>query len=126
MERAPELAGVAAELFVTMGGGSAAAVERYYSLAEGGVFVGTADAEYWTDSAQHNADVRPFFDGTHGASRWEEEGTEARQEGTVGWTFSRVRVHLGDAAPIPARVTLVWHREPDGWRIVHSHASTGD
>lgn len=110
-----------------MGSGSADAVEAFYSLADQAVFVGTDDAEFWTDSARHNADVRPFFDGSHGTSRWEEELTEARAEGSVGWTYSRLLVHLaGLDEPISARVTLVWHIEDGRWQVIHSHASTGN
>lgn len=126
MEPSAELEAVVTDLFAAMGSGSAAAVEAFYSLDPLGVFVGTDAAEFWTDSAQHNADVRPFFDGRQGPSRWEPKRTEARREGSVGWTFSLVDVHLPDLDPIPARVTLVWHRESDRWQIVHSHASTGN
>ena len=126
MERAPELEDELRKLLAAMGSGSADAVEAHYSLADGGIFVGTDAVELWLDSAQHNADVRPFFDGEHGASRWEPEQVEARREGTVGWTFCRVAVHLPDTEPIPARVTLVWHQEDGRWQVVHSHASTGN
>jgi ketosteroid isomerase-like protein len=127
MERAPELEQVVADLFDAMSSGSADAVEAFYSLDPLGVFVGTDDAEHWTDSAQHNADVRPFFDGEHGASTWEHQATEARQEGSTGWTYSRVLVHVdGLDEPIAARVTLVWHDEGGRWQVVHSHASTGN
>lgn len=126
MERSPELAQVAADLFAAMGSGSADAVEAYYSLADEGVFVGTDDAEFWTDSARHNADVRPFFDGVAGPSHWEVAFTEARCAGDTGWTYSRVMVHLPDLDPIPARVTLVWQWEDGRWQVIHSHASTGN
>lgn len=126
MERSSELEAVAEDLLAAMSSGSAQAVEAFYSLDPLGVFVGTDASEFWTDSARHNADVRPFFDGAHGPSRWELKRTEARQEGSVGWTFSFVEVRLPDLDPIPARVTLVWHREGDRWQVVHSHASTGN
>ncbi len=91
------------------------------------MFVGTDEAEYWTDSAQHNADVRPFFEaGDDGAARWEAgDDVRAVREGTVGWTFDRPTLTLPDGTVMHPRVTLVWHLEGDHWKVVHSHASFG-
>jgi ketosteroid isomerase-like protein len=108
-----------------MSGGKADAVEAFYSLADGSVFMGTDRAEFWTDSAQHNADVRHFFDGSEGVLRWEAGEAIALTEGSAGWTVDRPTLRLPDGSSVELRLTLVWHRENGDWRVVHSHASIG-
>jgi hypothetical protein len=110
-------------LYEAMSSGSAERVESFYSLKEGSVFVGTSAGEFWTDSARHNAEVRHFFDGSQGLLHWTAGEGLAMSEGTVGWTIDRPSILFPDGSRFQARVTLVWHREPDGWKIVHSHAS---
>jgi ketosteroid isomerase-like protein len=108
-----------------MAGGNAGRVEALYSLAEGSVFIGTSASEFWTDSAQHNADVRPYFDGSDGRLRIEAGEAIVVVEGTTGWTIDRPAFVLPDGSRIEARLTLIWHQEDGAWKVVHSHASVG-
>jgi hypothetical protein len=108
-----------------MSSGDADAVEAFYSMADGVAFVGTGDAEFWTDSAKHNADVRHFFDGSEGVLRWRATDPIAMREGSAGWTFDRTMLELPDGSNLRARVTLVWRLEGERWLVVHSHASVG-
>ena len=44
--------------------------------------------------------------------------------GPVAVSAFNVRVRSADGAPLRrTRGTLVWHRRPEGWRIVHEHFS---
>jgi hypothetical protein len=124
MEPSDELRRTLLDLYAAMSSGSAEAVEAFYSLASGSTFMGTDAAEFWTDSAKHNADVRPFFDGSYGPTSWTAGEALAHVEGTVGWTVDRPSLRFGDEV-YALRVTLVWHREGDAWRVVQSHASVG-
>jgi hypothetical protein len=49
----------------------------------------------------------------------------AYQHGDVAWVSDRPAFHLSDGRTLPFRFTLVWLREPEGWRIVQAHASFG-
>ena len=40
---------------------------------------------------------------------------------TVGYEKGRVRLDGRALAPLRIRVTHVYRRDPDGWRIVHRH-----
>jgi hypothetical protein len=53
------------DLYRAMSSGDADRVESFYSLREGACFIGTDSAEFWTDSARHNADVRPYVVHSH-------------------------------------------------------------
>jgi ketosteroid isomerase-like protein len=112
-------------LYEAMSSGNADRVEAFYSLQPGSVFVGTDEAEFWTDSAKHNADVRHFFDGSNGVFKWLPGNAAVMVEGQTGWTIDRVTLVVPDDGEYHPRVTLVWHREDGVWKVVHSHASFG-
>jgi ketosteroid isomerase-like protein len=120
-----ELAGLVIELYRAMSSGDADRVEAFYSRDPLGVFVGTDEAEFWTDPVRHDEDVRPFFDGSMGPITWKAGGVSARSDGDLGWTIDRPTLTTPDGSELRPRVTLVWRREADGWRVVHSHASFG-
>jgi hypothetical protein len=125
MQPDPELRATLLALYAAMSSGNAPSVEAFYSLASGSVFIGTDASEFWTDSARHNADVRPFFDGSLGTLRWPAGDALAYSEGNVGWTIDRPAIALPDGSTRLLRVTLVWHLEDGAWRVVQSHASAG-
>ncbi|MGE0059773.1 MAG: nuclear transport factor 2 family protein [Dehalococcoidia bacterium] len=124
MEPSAELRQTLVDLYAAMSSGSAEAVEAFYSLQAGSIFMGTDEAEFWTDSAKHNHDVRPFFDGSYGPTIWLAGDAHAFVEGDVGWTVDRPTLLFGGET-YRLRVSLVWHREVGAWRVVHSHASIG-
>jgi hypothetical protein len=80
MRDSPELRDTLLRLYDAMSSGDAGAVESFYSLDELAVFVSTDAAEFWADSARHNADVRPYFDGSRGTNRWVAEAPGARTQ----------------------------------------------
>lgn len=49
----------------------------------------------------------------------------AYQHGDVAWVSDRPACHLPDGKSFPFRLTAVWVREPEGWRIVQVHMSLG-
>lgn len=124
MEPSRELQQRLFDLYAAMSSGDADAVEAFYTLEAGAIFVGTDDTEFWLDSMQHNVEVRPFFDGTFGEVTWRPGEAYALVEGSVGWTVDQpILVFAGREYPM--RSTMVWHREGDRWLVVHSHASVG-
>jgi class 3 adenylate cyclase len=46
-------------------------------------------------------------------------------EGSVGWVSDNPVFTAPDGSAIPGRITVVFHREPDGWKVVQMHASIG-
>ncbi len=49
----------------------------------------------------------------------------AYRYGDVAWVSDRPTFHLPDGREVPFRLTVVWLREPQGWRIVQAHTSFG-
>ena len=126
MRPSPELAEKLLDLYAAMSSGNADSVEALYSLDAGSVFIGTSADEFWTDSRQHNTDVRSFFDGSYGRLQVTASSHPiAVVEGTAGWTIDRPTLRLFDGSTLVTRLTLIWHRDGSEWRIVHSHISVG-
>lgn len=123
LTESPELADRMRAVYAAMQAGDAAAVEALYSLAGGSIFIGSDELEYWTDSAQHNADVRPYWQ--PGSVNITPAEIAASVIGDVGFSVDRPTITAGGRT-FRLRISLVWHREEDGiWRVVHSHASVG-
>lgn len=49
----------------------------------------------------------------------------AYEHGDVALVSDRPTFHLPDGRTLPFRLTAVWLREPEGWRIVQVHFSMG-
>ena len=49
----------------------------------------------------------------------------AYQQDNVAWLSDRPTFELADGSTVPCRLTAVWLREPEGWRIVQFHSSGG-
>lgn len=47
----------------------------------------------------------------------------AYQHGDVAWVSDRPTFHLPNGKTLPFRLTAVWQREPEGWRIIQVHIS---
>jgi adenylate cyclase len=118
-----ELAGLARALYAAMGSGQPSEVEAFYSLSPHAVFLGSERSEFWTDSAQHNRDVRPFWD--HPGNLVTPGDLLAFTCGEVGWIVDRPTFQLASGEQFDTRLTVVLHREDGAWRIVHTHSSVG-
>ena len=55
--------------------------------------------------------------------RLEGDDPRCHEEGTVGWGADRPSIVLPDGARIPVRVTTVFRREGDAWKLVTAHFS---
>lgn len=49
----------------------------------------------------------------------------AYEQDNVAWVSDRPTFHMADGTTIPFRLTVVWLRDPKGWRIVQFHSSVG-
>jgi hypothetical protein len=49
----------------------------------------------------------------------------AYEEGSMGWLIDEPSFVFGDMAPVVTRLTAVFHREDEAWKMVHMHVSVG-
>lgn len=43
----------------------------------------------------------------------------------MGWVIDEPRFVFGEMPPVVTRLTAVFHREDDAWKMVHMHVSVG-
>jgi len=104
--------------------GDTAFFERHFSKKDGVLAIGTDAEEWWTGYADI---VRVFK-----AQLQEVQGFQiladsplAYRDGSIGWVAGRPMLRLPDGREVPLRLTAVFQEEPDGWKIVQWHFSTG-
>lgn len=94
-------------------------VRIYDSMSReaGTLLIGAAPGQWSTDpdavaaSARAEAESRP-------SSTFSINRMSAHQEGTVGWAAVDGTWTFEGMAPVPARLTLVFHKEGTGWKAV--------
>lgn len=85
------------------------------------LWIGTDPEEWWEDA-------KAVF------KAWQEQGggvvvkggdAKVFQQGDVAWVADRPICQLPDGRRFSFRITVVFSREPAGWRIAHVHSSYG-
>ena len=123
MTQPSELADVVQRLYEAFATGDVDAIERMTSDDEGTVAIGTDPDEWSEDGSEIKAQLREQFAG--GQMRAKPGNPRIDQAGDVGWFADRPAFVTADGHDIPFRVTGVWRREGDEWKLIQSHASTG-
>ena len=98
--------------------------ERYFSKKEGVLAIGTDPTEWW---AGYDTIIRVF------KAQLKETGgfqiladtPQAYRDGSIGWVAGRPTLKLPDGTEMQVRLTAVFRKEQDDWKIVQWHVSTG-
>jgi hypothetical protein len=122
MHPSTELRDLTIQIAQAVSNGDVAVLERHTSHHPGTAFLGTDPDEWWTDLASLR----------HASLGQREAGVTilpgeplAFAEGSVGWAVDQgMRVRAGNRE-IPFRMSVVYHREDDVWKMVHFHSSIG-
>ena len=100
-------------------------VDRLVSRRAGMQWIGTDPSEWWEDFEAVAKAWRTQAAAMGGPTRITGGNATAYQNGNVAWVSDRPTFNLSDGRTLPFRFTVVWLREPAGWRIVQAHASFG-
>lgn len=103
--------------------GSDAYVELL-SASEHASMIGTDPEEFWVGGREIRALAR-VQQQEMGPTILKVDKVYAFEEGTVGWAFTRGTFGPEDNPGPMVRLTYLFHREDDGWKVVHLHASVG-
>jgi len=124
MEPSSELRELYLQSCEAMSKGDSAFFEHHFSQKDGVLAIGTDPAEWW---AGHDTIIRVFKAQLEEAGGFEvAPGTpQAYRDGSVGWVAGQPTVKLADGTEIPTRLTAVFQKEQDGWKIVQWHFSAG-
>ena len=124
MEHSVELKELYIESCEAMSSGDYSFFERYFSHMDGVTAIGTDSAEWWTGYAT----ITKVF-----KTQLEEmveyqimaDTPQAYCDGSIGWVAGQPKIILPDGLEIQARLTAVFRKEANGWKIVQWHFSTG-
>lgn len=99
--------------------GDVASFDRLVSSDPATLVIGTAPGEWVRDRSQ----LRFGFEaeGVGLGSR----SAAAFEEGSVGWVTDEVDFAFPDGSVMDTRMTVIFRREDDRWKLVHMHASVG-
>ena len=100
-------------------------VDRLVSRRAGMKWIGTDPTEWWEDFEAVAKAWRTQAAAMGGPTRITGGNATAYQNGNVAWVSDRPAFNLSGGRTLPFRFTVVWLREPEGWRIVQAHASFG-
>jgi SnoaL-like domain len=124
MEPAPELCDPLQRYYAASTQGDTAFLAQLIARHPGALVVGTDAAEWWSGGEQIV---------TTWTAAWRERGglpvhasrPEAYRAGAVGWVADQAMWRLSNGQAVPFRLTAVFHREAQAWRMVQAHFSVG-
>lgn len=124
MESSNELKDLALEAYAALGRGDSAFFEACFARHASLVAIGTDPQEWW---AGYDNVIRVFKTQMKEIGRFSIEGAQpqAYREGSLGWAADRPTFRLADGTVFTVRMSVVFHQETAGWKIVHWHASLG-
>jgi len=105
--------------------GDPSTVDSLLSREQGILGIGTDPDEWWVDEALAMA-FRAQLPEMHAAGmRFRSGDVKAYSEGSVGWIADQPTLLLPNGGEVQMRLTSVWRREADAWKMVQFHLSIG-
>ena len=124
MQESTELKDLYVRLCQAQSKGDYTFFEKYFSQKDGVLAIGTDPSEWW---AGYDTITKVFK-----AQLTEISGIKvladvplAYSDGAMGWVAGQPIVKLLDGTEVPMRLTVVFQKEPRGWKIVQWHSSMG-
>jgi ketosteroid isomerase-like protein len=124
MEPAPDVRDAYLRFTKAFSSGDVSAVAGTFSRVPGVVEIGSAP-DAWSEGYETIANRLAAVSGAIAGASIESGDAIAFQEGTVAWLADRPIMTTPEGMRVSARVTVVFRREVDGWKIVQSHLSIG-
>lgn len=125
MQRSPALRDITLRFSEAMANGDAAFITGLLSREGGVLGIGTDPAEWWTGYDDLVRAFRVQMEEMGGGLPYAAGDPQAYEEGPVGWVADKASMHLPGAPAIPVRLTAVFRREEEAWRMVQFHVSVG-
>ena len=126
LQQSSELRDVFARFYQALDAGDVSQVLDLLSRDQGVLGIGTDPDEWWSDFVTlERVYTAQLAELRQAGVRFRAGDPQCYQEGTVGWGADQARILLPDGTQHPLRLTAVFRREGDSWKIVQSHASIG-
>ena len=124
MERSSELEELSRRWMGSMVEGDAAAFEGLFDNDDNVLFIGSDPQEWWDDRGKIEAAFRAQLPEMKGKIQVTLNDVVAYAEDGWGWAALNSAFSAG-GHDSSFRVSMVFRRRDDGWKIVHGHASAG-
>jgi hypothetical protein len=124
MEPAPEVRDAYLHFTKALSSGDAASLWGTFSRVPGVIEIGSSP-DAWSEGIESIINRLTAVSREIAGTSIEPGDVKAFQEGTVAWLADRPILTSPEGMRVSARVTAVFRREDDGWKIVQSHLSMG-
>jgi hypothetical protein len=124
MEQSSELKTLMLQAYKALAKGDLSFFERYVSQADSMLAIGTDPTEWWAGKATFIKVLKAQLEEAGGFAL-SANGLQAYSEGSAGWAADHPKMRLPDGTDIPLRLTMVFLKENNDWRIVQWHISAG-
>jgi hypothetical protein len=124
MEPAPELCDLLRHYYAASTQGDTAFLAQLIASHPGTLVVGTDSTEWWRGGEQIVATWSAAWRERGGLPVYDSQ-PEAYRAGDVGWAADQAIWRLPNGQAVPFRLTAVFHRQAQEWRMVQAHFSVG-
>jgi len=124
VEQSAELKDLYRQCCEAQSSGDYAFFERHFSQKDSVLAIGTDPTEWWAGYATITRVFKAQLKEV-GELQVLADTPQAFCDGSIGWVAGQPTVRLPDGTEIPTRLTAVFQKEQDGWKIVQWHFSTG-
>jgi hypothetical protein len=124
MKPEPDLKSLTSQMYEVLSGGDISFMERYLSQQDGVLAIGTDPNEWWTGYATIINVFKAEMEKMGGVSLVA-GNPQAYSDDSVGWVADQSKFKLPDGTEIPFRLTCVFRKESNVWKLVQWHASIG-
>ena len=124
MQPAPELCALLERYYESSAQGDTSFLDKLIARHPGALVIGTDAAEWWRGGDQIYETWSAAWS-QRGGLPVEGSRPQAFRSGDVGWLDDRAVWRLPDGRTIPFRLTAVFHRDGQEWRLVQAHFSIG-
>ena len=124
MEQSTELKELYLQSCEAQSNGDYSFFERYFSQKDGVLAIGTDPTEWWAGYAAITRVFKAQLKET-GGFQIVADTPQAYCDGSIGWVAGQPTLKLPDGTEMRFRLTAVFQKEQNGWKIVQWHVSTG-
>jgi hypothetical protein len=124
MEHSTELKELYLRTCEALSSGDYSFFERYFSQKDGVLAIGTDPTEWWVGYATITGVFKAQLEEA-GGFQILADTPQAYRDGPIGWVAGQPALKLPDGTEMPVRLTAVFQREQNDWKIVQWHFSFG-
>jgi hypothetical protein len=124
MEQSTELKDLYLRICDALSSGDYSFAERYFSQSDGVLAIGTDQTEWWDGYATITRMFKAQLEELNG-SQLLADTPQAYSDGAIGWIAGQPKFKLPDGTEFPVRLTAVFQKENNDWKIVQWHVSFG-